>query len=63
MQWRKPLYAALLALAAVAGSSAAQAADKVRIGYWSSGVSLGFGAVLEATPFRTWTWNSSAFPT
>ncbi|WP_348935877.1 ABC transporter substrate-binding protein [Aquabacter sp. CN5-332] len=26
-------------------------ADKVRIGYWSSGVSLGFGAVMEAGKF------------
>jgi NitT/TauT family transport system substrate-binding protein len=51
MQWKKPLVAALLTLAAAAGSTGAQAADKVRIGYWSSGVSLGFGAVLEATPF------------
>lgn len=30
---------------------AASAADKVRIGYWSSGVSLGYGSVLEATDF------------
>ncbi|MBV7483898.1 ABC transporter substrate-binding protein [Bordetella sp. BOR01] len=29
----------------------AHAADKVRIGYWSSGVSLGYGSVLEATDF------------
>lgn len=29
----------------------AHAADKVRIGYWTSGVSLGFGAVLEAKGF------------
>ncbi|OZI60502.1 ABC transporter substrate-binding protein [Bordetella genomosp. 11] len=51
MPWRKSLFAALLALAALAGPGGAHAADKVRIGYWSSGVSLGFGAVLEATPF------------
>lgn len=34
----------------VAGTYAAQA-ETVRIGYWSSGVSLGFGAVLEAGKF------------
>lgn len=28
-----------------------QAADTVRIGYWTSGVSLGYGSVLEATDF------------
>ncbi len=50
MQWKKPLSAALVAVAALA-SGAAHAADKVRIGYWSSGVSLGYGAVLEATEF------------
>lgn len=50
MQWNKTLSVALLALSAVAGG-AAHAADKVRIGYWSSGVSLGYGAVLEATEF------------
>lgn len=42
----------IAALAAIAVSSvAAQAADKVRIGYWTSGVSLGYGAVLEAKDF------------
>lgn len=41
------------AAAVVLGASAltAHAADKVRIGYWSSGVSLGYGSVLEATDF------------
>lgn len=47
---RKFLTAAVLA-AAAAGSMAAHAADKVRIGYWTSGVSLGYGAVLEAGDF------------
>lgn len=47
---RKRLVAALAA-AILFASSAAQAADKVRIGYWTSGVSLGFGAVLEAKTF------------
>ncbi len=32
-------------------SSSAQAADKLRVGYWTSGVSLGYGAVLEAKEF------------
>lgn len=47
---RKFLTVAVLAAAAV-GSMAAHAADKVRIGYWTSGVSLGYGAVLEAGDF------------
>ncbi len=41
---------ALLALALFAAPAAVQA-ETVRIGYWSSGVSLGFGAVLEAGKF------------
>jgi len=45
----------LLSIVALATATllplAAHAADKVRIGYWSSGVSLGFGAVLEARDF------------
>lgn len=39
------------AFAAVVGAAAPAHADKVRIGYWSSGVSLGFGAVMEAGKF------------
>lgn len=39
------------ALALIFLTPLAHAAEPVRIGYWSSGVSLGFGAVLEATPF------------
>ncbi|WP_454690419.1 ABC transporter substrate-binding protein [Achromobacter aloeverae] len=50
MKWTKHLPAALLALA-LGAMGPAQAADKVRIGYWSSGVSLGYGSVLEATDF------------
>lgn len=43
---------AVLTLAwAAAFSVNALAADKVRVGYWTSGVSLGFGAVLEAKDF------------
>ncbi len=39
------------AFAALVGAAAPAAAEKVRIGYWSSGVSLGFGAVLESGKF------------
>lgn len=42
------------ALALLAGSVAAlpaHAADKIRIGYWPSGLTLGYGAVLEAGTF------------
>ena len=43
---------AVLAAAFAAALVAASAhAEKVRIGYWSSGVSLGFGAVLETGKF------------
>lgn len=37
--------------AAMLGAAAPAHAEKVRIGYWSSGVSLGFGAVLESGKF------------
>lgn len=47
---RKLLSVVALATATLLPLSS-QAADKVRIGYWSSGVSLGFGAVLEARDF------------
>ncbi|ALM83005.1 ABC transporter substrate-binding protein [Bordetella sp. N] len=50
MKWTKYLPATLLAVA-LGAAGPAQAADKVRIGYWSSGVSLGYGSVLEATEF------------
>jgi NitT/TauT family transport system substrate-binding protein len=39
------------AFAVMIGAAAPAQAEKVRIGYWSSGVSLGFGAVLEAGKF------------
>lgn len=42
---------AVVAAAALTATLPAHAAEKVRIGYWSSGVSLGLGAVLEASPF------------
>lgn len=47
---RKFIVVAALAATAVL-SVAAHAADKVRIGYWTSGVSLGYGSVLEAKDF------------
>lgn len=50
MNWKKYL-PVTLAAAALLASANALAADKVRIGYWSSGVSLGYGSVLEATDF------------
>jgi NitT/TauT family transport system substrate-binding protein len=47
---KKLLLIAFVPLCIVMASTAC-AADKVRIGYWTSGVSLGFGAVLEAGRF------------
>src|SRR3954464_9546879 len=43
----------LLALAAAIGCGApdAGAQEKIKIGYWTSGFSVGFGAVLEAGKF------------
>src|ERR1700704_6823302 len=43
----------LLALAAAIGCGApgGSAQEKIKIGYWSSGFSVGFGAVLEAGKF------------
>ncbi|MGQ4274400.1 ABC transporter substrate-binding protein [Terrihabitans sp. B22-R8] len=48
---RVAVLAAVLASVASVMSAPAWAAEKVRIGYWSSGVSLGFGAVLETGKF------------
>lgn len=42
---------AALMVAGTLFAHAASAAEKVRIGYWTSGVSLGYGAVLESTEF------------
>jgi NitT/TauT family transport system substrate-binding protein len=47
---RKFFAAAAIAVGAFAATTA-HAADKLKIGYWSSGVSLGYGAVLEAKDF------------
>jgi ABC-type nitrate/sulfonate/bicarbonate transport system substrate-binding protein len=43
----------LLGLAAAVGCGApgASAQEKIKIGYWTSGFSVGFGAVLEAGKF------------
>lgn len=42
---------AAAAFAALLGAIVPAHAEKVRVGYWSSGVSLGFGAVLESGKF------------
>jgi len=42
---------ALLALAAVGCSAVAAAQEPIKVGYWTSGFSVGFGAVLEAGKF------------
>lgn len=42
---------AILAAGWIWHSSSAPAREKVRVGYWTSGVSLGFGTVLEAEKF------------
>jgi NitT/TauT family transport system substrate-binding protein len=41
----------VLTAAIACGASAASAQDKIKIGYWTSGFSVGFGAVLEAGKF------------
>jgi NitT/TauT family transport system substrate-binding protein len=41
---------ALFAVAALAGTPAAHA-QKIKVGYWTSGVSLGFGSTLESMKF------------
>ncbi|MDI4234013.1 ABC transporter substrate-binding protein [Bradyrhizobium sp. Arg237L] len=50
MKLRKFLLAAA-AVVAVAAAMPAEAGQKVRIGYWTSGVSLGFGSVLQSKDF------------
>lgn len=47
----KHLSIAAIALAIVTGLAGHAEAQKVRIGYWSSGVSLGFGSVLQTGKF------------
>src|SRR6266849_3244016 len=41
----------LLALAIACSAAAADAQEKIKVGYWTSGFSVGFGAVLEAGKF------------
>ncbi|WP_294912567.1 ABC transporter substrate-binding protein [Tatumella sp. UBA2305] len=48
---RKILMAVALAAGAFFALNSASAAEKVRIGYWTSGVSLGYGTVLESKNF------------
>src|SRR2546430_10347927 len=47
MRLRSILFA--LPLALLAGAAPAQ--EKIKVGYWTSGFSVGFGAVLEAGKF------------
>jgi len=47
----RKLFAVAALTTTVFVSLASQAADAVRIGYWTSGVSLGYGSVLEAKEF------------
>jgi ABC-type nitrate/sulfonate/bicarbonate transport system substrate-binding protein len=47
MSFRK----ALLALPLLLAASSAGAQEKIKVGYWTSGFSVGFGAVLEAGKF------------
>ena len=47
---RAALFTAVAASATI-GTAQTAHADPMRIGYWTSGVSLGFGAVLEAQKF------------
>src|SRR4051812_49957586 len=46
----RPLLLALVA-AIGCGAPGASAQEKIKIGYWTSGFSVGFGAVLEAGKF------------
>jgi ABC-type nitrate/sulfonate/bicarbonate transport system substrate-binding protein len=41
----------LVLLAILAGHAGAAAQEKIKVGYWTSGFSVGFGAVLEAGKF------------
>jgi NitT/TauT family transport system substrate-binding protein len=45
------LFAAALALLTLCHSPGAAAQEKIKVGYWTSGFSVGFGAVLEAGKF------------
>src|SRR5215203_219991 len=49
MKFSKTLIALTIAIGC--GASAAQAQEKIKVGYWTSGFSVGFGAVLEQGKF------------
>src|SRR5690349_14246590 len=51
MIFRQSLIASCLALPLALAASAASAQEKIKVGYWTSGFSVGFGAVLEAGKF------------
>jgi NitT/TauT family transport system substrate-binding protein len=51
MTLRNRLIASCLALPLAFAASAASAQEKIKVGYWTSGFSVGFGAVLEAGKF------------
>jgi len=51
MNCRKRLTALCLAVPLALAASAACAQEKIKVGYWTSGFSVGFGAVLEAGKF------------
>src|SRR5262245_65952731 len=43
--------ALLVLVALLTGAASASAQEKIKVGYWTSGFSVGFGAVLEAGKF------------
>src|SRR3954454_11704487 len=49
MRLRGPVLTLLIGLMVLGPSASAQ--EKIRVGYWTSGFSVGFGAVLEAGKF------------
>ena len=48
MRWNRSVVAALFACAALCSTAHAQ---KIKVGYWTSGVSLGFGSTIESMKF------------
>ena len=48
---RLSLHLAIVATALLLGTAPALHAQKIRVGYWTSGVSVGFGSVLEQMKF------------
>jgi len=51
MNTQRRTWAALLTVAALVLSAGPAAAQKIKVGYWTSGFSLGFGAVMEQLKF------------